>query len=237
MCPFGMGHCRACTDHTAVAAPTAIADVPEPDEPGHAGSVLAARGGAGSPLRRPNRSVMQPAMSAMLMESDPGTAWVAGNRRATSTPRPPRWHATGSTYNQPRQRRTSESGHDLPLDQSQRHLSNQPSTPLSLLPAPASYNGIVAMGSLPNAVVLRGTVLVLQQRLASSSPRAARSGDRWSPPGVRLRPWPLHAVSGRRAAHQRQLEVWISMRPSWASGRGSASRPVWAGRSGPGTAD
>lgn len=160
-------------------APTAIADVPEPDEPATLvqywpldeapGSYTAANEVAAGNV-------------GVLMESDPGTAWVAGNRPE------PLAHSTTALacdgvddyVNLGNVGLRSQGTISLWINPSDTCL-NQPSARLySLLPAPASYNGIVAMGSLPNAVVLRGTVLVYNNGWHLLAEGGTIQADRWS---------------------------------------------------------
>lgn len=160
-------------------APTAITDVPEPDEPATLvqywpfeeapGSYTAANEVAAGNL-------------GVLMESDPGTAWVGGNRPealAHSTTALA-WDGVDDYVNLGNVGLRNQGALSLWINPSDTCL-DQPSARLySLLPAPASYNGIVAMGSLPNAVVLRGTVQVYNNGWHLLAEGGTIQAGRWS---------------------------------------------------------
>jgi len=160
-------------------APTAITDVPEPDKPATLVQYWPFEEAPGSYTAAnevPAGSV------GVLMESDPGTVWVAGNRPealAHSTTALA-WDGVDDYVNLGNVGLRNQGTISLWINPSDTCL-DQPSARLySLTPAPASYNGIVAMGSLPNAVVLRGTVLVYNNGWRLLAEGGTIQAGRWS---------------------------------------------------------
>lgn len=158
--------------------PTAITDVPEPAVAaklvqywpfeGTAGTTEAANEVTGGNV-------------GLLVESDPNTAWVAGDRPgalAHSTTALA-WDGQDDYVNLGNLGLRNQGTISVWLKPTAAALEGASMRLYSLLTTPASFNGVTASGSLPNGVVLKGTVLVYNNAWQLLAGGGTLQADRW----------------------------------------------------------